>query len=253
MRADLDAAREVEHAGFHYESCAVASNGPSARQERPPGAREPELPANLLAAALATCALVVAPPVGAAQLTHDYSATHGAFMENLAAHCGQAFPGNQAISGGGPRDDDHLLVHFRQCDEDEIWIPFHAEDDEIEGGWDHSRTWFVMQVGEGLELRHDHREKDGSESSRTWYGGFSIGEGTANRMDFHSPERTWNARVPVGWRIEIEPGVVYRYGTTYNDEFSWMVEFDLSRPIPEDEIPEVWGHDQPPTRIPGPP
>ena len=181
------------------------------------------------------------------------SETHAAFLDKLSAQCGQAFPGRLTITSGEVQDRDHMLVHFRRCDEDEVLIPFHAEDEDAEGGWDHSRTWFLTVVEEGLELRHDHREADGSESSRTWYGGYSIGQGTANRQDFHSPERTWNARMPVGWRIEIVPGEVYRYGTIANDEFTWMVEFDLSRPIAEEDIPQVWGHDVPPTRIPGPP
>jgi len=191
--------------------------------------------------------------VSTGTVADEISPNHAAFMEKLSYHCGQAFPGRLRVSSGDLPDSDHILVHFRRCDEDEILIPFHSDDDDAESGWDHSRTWVITVVDEGLELRHDHREEDGTESSRTWYGGFSIGQGTANRQDFHSPERTWAARVPVGWRIEIHPGEVYRYGTIANDEFTWMVEFDLSRPIPEADIPLVWGHDVPPTRIPGPP
>jgi len=184
------------------------------------------------------------------------SPSHAAFLENLSAQCGQAFPGRLRVTDDLPGDlpdTDHLLVHFRSCNADEILIPFHAEDNNADAGWDRSRTWFVTVVDQGLELRHDHREADGSESGRTWYGGYSIGQGSASRQDFHSPERTWAARMPVGWRIEIHPGEVYRYGTIANDEFTWMVEFDLSRPVPVAEIPRVWGHDVPPTRIPGPP
>lgn len=203
----------------------------------------------LVTSALVGLALLVSQTAGAQQAPD----THAAFMKNLSAQCGQAFPGRLTVTSGEPPDHDHLLVHFRRCDEHEILIPFHSDDDDAEDGWDHSRTWVLTVVEQGLELRHDHREEDGSESSRTWYGGFSIGQGSKNRQDFHSPERTWNARMPVGWRIEIIPGEVYRYGTIANDEFTWMVEFDLSRPIPEQDIPRVWGYDIPPTRIPGPP
>jgi len=177
-----------------------------------------------------------------------------AFLANLSAHCGEAFPGRLIFE---PEGDDMLtgtellLVHFRDCEEDEVRIPFHVEV-EADDSWDRSRTWVVTRVPEGLELRHDHREPDGSESTRTWYGGFSVGEGTANRQDFASPERTEAAGVPVGWRIEIEPGVHYRYGTTLDGEFDWMIEFDLSEPL-DGAIPPVWGADTPPSRIPGPP
>jgi len=189
----------------------------------------------------------------AQETAQEASANHAAFLENLSAQCGQAFPGRLRISSNELQDRDHLLVHFRSCEPDEILIPFHSESSNAAGGWDRSRTWFVTVVEQGLELRHDHREADGSESSRTWYGGFSIGQGSVNRQDFHSPERTSAAGVPVGWRIEIYPGEVYRYGTIANDEFTWMVEFDLSRPIAAAEIPRVWGHDSAPARIPGPP
>ncbi|TVR66106.1 MAG: hypothetical protein EA422_02720 [Gemmatimonadales bacterium] len=182
------------------------------------------------------------------------SAVHAAFLENLSVHCGEAFPGRLMLT---PEGDDmltgteELLVHFRDCEEDEVRIPFHVEV-EADDSWDRSRTWVVTRVTQGLELRHDHREPDGSESTRTWYGGFSVGEGTPTRQDFSSPERTEAAGVPVGWRIEIEPGVHYRYGTTFDGEFDWMIEFDLSSPMAE-PIPPVWGADTPPSRIPGPP
>ncbi len=176
------------------------------------------------------------------------------FLENLSVHCGEAFPGRLAVAPVGDEmltGTEELLVHFRDCEADEVRIPFHVEVEETES-WDSSRTWYVMRVADGLELRHDHREDDGSEDDRTWYGGFSMDTGTPNRQDFSSPERTEAAGVPVGWRIQIEPGVVYRYGTIREGEYTWMVEFDLSQAI-EGEIPDAWGHDEPPSRIPGPP
>jgi hypothetical protein len=177
-----------------------------------------------------------------------------AFLQNLAAHCGLAFPGRLALTPEGDSmltGTEELLVHFRDCEPGEVRIPFHVEV-EATGLWNRSRTWYVMMVDEGLELRHDHREPDGSESIRTWYGGFTLSEGTATRQDFSSPERTEAAGVAVGWRIEIEPGAFYRYGTTYAGDYDWMVEFDLSSHV-EGEIPGAWGAQNPPSRIPGPP
>jgi hypothetical protein len=180
--------------------------------------------------------------------------SHAAFLGNLAAHCGNAFEGRLELTPDGDAmltGTETLLVHFRDCVEGEVRLPFHIEVEET-GAWNRSRTWYVMRVAEGLELRHDHREPDGSESRRTWYGGVTLGTGTATRQDFHSPERTAAAGVPVGWRIEIEPGAWYRYGTTFDGEFDWMIAFDLRRPIAGD-IPDAWGHDRAPSRIPGPP
>jgi hypothetical protein len=177
-----------------------------------------------------------------------------AFLENLGAHCGQAFLGRLALTPEGDAmltGTEDLLVHFRDCEPDEVRIPFHVEV-EATGQWNRSRTWYVMAVEQGLELRHDHREPDGAESTRTWYGGFTRTEGTATRQDFRSPERTAAAGVPVGWRIEIDPGAYYRYGTTYDGEYDWMIEFDLSRAV-DGEIPAAWGAQNPPSRVPGPP
>jgi hypothetical protein len=192
-------------------------------------------------------AAAVAPPGAPAPV-------HAAFLANLAAQCGHAFAGRLVLT---PEGDDmltgteQLLVHFRDCRPGELQIPFHVEN-EATGEWNRSRTWYVMAAADGLELRHDHREPDGSESRRTWYGGFSHGAGTANRQDFASPERTAAAGVPVGWRIEIQPGAYYRYGTTYEGQFDWMIEFDLSRPL-AGPAPAAWGWEAPPSRVPGPP
>jgi hypothetical protein len=177
-----------------------------------------------------------------------------AFLDNLAAQCGLAFPGRLERSPEGDgmlTGTEQLLVHFRDCEPGEVRIPFHLEV-AATGEWDRSRTWYVMTVDQGLELRHDHREHDGSESTRTWYGGFTATDGTANRQDFVSPERTAAAGVPVGWRIEIEPGSHYRYGTTRDGEFDWMIAFDLSSPVAGD-TPAAWGAETAPSRIPGPP
>jgi hypothetical protein len=177
-----------------------------------------------------------------------------AFLGNLSAACGHAFEGRLELTPDGDAmltGNETLLVHFRDCLETEVRVPFHVE---VEGAedWNRSRTWYVMQVEDGLELRHDHREPDGSESRRTWYGGYTLESGTPTRQDFRSPERTEAAGVPVGWRIEIEPGVAYRYGTTRDGAYDWMIAFDLSRPI-SGPIPDAWGHTSPPSRIPGPP
>lgn len=143
---------------------------------------------------------------------------------------------------------EDLLVHFRECDAGEVRIPFHVEV-EATGEWNRSRTWYVMTAADGLELRHDHRERDGSESTSTWYGGFTLAEGTATRQDFSSPERTAAAGVPVGWRIEIGPDAFFRYGTTYAGDYDWMIEFDLSSPV-DGVIPEAWGARDAPSRFP---
>ena len=166
-----------------------------------------------------------------------------AFLENLALHCGNAFRGGLTLEP--PGDDmltgtEELIVHFRECGPDTLRIPFHIEMEETQS-WDRSRTWILTLAPEDrLELRHDHREPDGSPSERTMYGGFTETPGTAERQDFVSVERTEESGYARGWRIEIVPGVRYTYGTTRRGEWSWRVDFDLSHPV--EPPPPPWGH-----------
>jgi hypothetical protein len=124
----------------------------------------------------------------------DRAATSRAFLANLASQCGEAFPGGLTLEPPGDdmlRGDELLLVHFRECSAsgDTVRIPFHIESEP--GEWNRSRTWILTLTEDGgLELRHDHREPDGTPSEVTFYGGFSDEPGTANRQDFTSVART---------------------------------------------------------------
>lgn len=172
------------------------------------------------------------------------SAPAQAFLANLALHCGSAYSGGLTLEP--PGDDmltgtEELIVHFRECDGDTLRLPFHIELEET-ASWDRSRTWVLTPAsGDRLELRHDHREPDGTPSERTMYGGFTETPGTPERQDFVSVERTEESGFPRGWRIEVVPGERYTYGTTRRGEWSWRIDFDLSRPVPVPPAP--WGHE----------
>lgn len=166
------------------------------------------------------------------------------FFQALAQHCGNAYPGGLTLE---PEGDDMLtgtellIVHFRECDDQQLKLPFHIEL-EAEQRWDRSRTWVISKHADGLELRHDHRKPDGSDDSNTMYGGFTVGQGSAVLQQFQSIPRTEESGYFRGWRIEIEPGVRYTYGTVRGDGWSWRIDFDLSQPL--DELPPApWGHD----------
>jgi hypothetical protein len=134
---------------------------------------------------------------------------------------------------------EELVVHFRGCGADTLRLPFHIEK-EAEGTWDRSRTWVFMRTAEGLELRHDHRHEDGTPDESTWYGGHTREAGTANRQEFVFAERTAADGSLLGWRVEVVPGERYTYGTIRGGEWTWRVDFDLSRPVPAPPAP--WGH-----------
>jgi hypothetical protein len=164
------------------------------------------------------------------------------FWQNLRAHCGNAYPGGLTLEP--PGDDmltgtEQLIVHFRSCGQDTLLLPFHIEI-EATGEWDRSRTWMFMRTADALELRHDHRHRDGTPDEQTMYGAFTQLPGTATRQEFILTDRTARDGSPLGWRIEIERGRRYTYGTIRGGEWTWRVDFDLSRTVPAPPAP--WGH-----------
>lgn len=185
-----------------------------------------------------------------------------AYWANFQMHCGRAFPGRLGVEPPGDdmlSGDEMLIAHFRDCSDREIKIAFHIERD---GGssWDRSRTWVLRRIGDQIELRHDHRQVDGTADQSTWYGGFTQTPGTPNRHEFEFIDAAPMPGVWRGWRLEIEPNVRYRYGTVRDGEWRWRVDFDLSSGI--SVPPPAWGHSAPgdtarraqaPAATPGPP
>ena len=172
----------------------------------------------------------------------ELTTAHDRFWENLSQYCGRAFRGSLTLEPEGDEmleGDEELVVHFRQCDEEELRLPFHIEEDDDQ--WDRSRTWVFMRHDDALELRHDHRHEDGIEEDNTWYGGSTQDEGTAYRQQFLYEERTAEDGSPLGWRVEIEPGERYTYGTISGEEWTWRVDFDLTDEV--DLPPAPWGHE----------
>ncbi|MCC5942856.1 MAG: hypothetical protein JJU37_15035 [Balneolaceae bacterium] len=166
------------------------------------------------------------------------------FFEALAQQCGNAYPGGLTLEPPGDEmltGNELLIVHFRECDENQLKLPFHIELED-ENDWDRSRTWIYTKHPNNLELRHDHRMRDGSDDDFTMYGGFSYGEGTAVRHEFKSVERTEETGIFRGWRIEIVPGERYTYGTIRDTTWSWRVDFDLTEAL-EELPPAPWGHE----------
>jgi len=165
------------------------------------------------------------------------------FFDSLAVHCGNAYQGG--LTTAPPGDDmitfdDILVVHFRECEENLLKVPFHIQT-VADGNWNRSRTWLFTRHEDGLELRHDHRKPDGSEDEVTMYGGFQYGVNEAGVQIFQSVPRTEESGIFRGWRIEIEPNVRYTYGTVRGDEWSWRIDFDLTTPI--EAPPAPWGHE----------
>jgi hypothetical protein len=167
-----------------------------------------------------------------------------AWWANLSVPCGNAFPGSLGHAPPGDtmlEGEELLVVHFDVCGPDEIRLPFHIEG--LDGAWDRSRTWIFRRTGDGrIELRHDHRRPDGTEDDQTWYGAWTVDPGTPTEQRFIIENRENPDGQLRGWRVIIEPGVRYTYGTIRGDEWSWRVDFDLSTPM-DAPPPTAWGYE----------
>jgi hypothetical protein len=192
----------------------------------------------VLPGALAAGALLLGACAAHAPHAGPAAAPQDAFWSNLQALCERAAEGRLLQAPDAQISPDaRLVVHFRECGDEELRFPLHVDDNR-------SRTWVFIRHADHLELRHDHRQEDGTEEANTWYGATTRDEGTAHRQEFVSDRDG----IPVGWRVEIEPGRRFTYGTIRGGEWRHHLEFDLTRPA---EIPPPpWGHETRPSQRP---
>lgn len=167
--------------------------------------------------------------------------THDAFFSSLASLCGKAFAGTVTIDNQGPSSmsEKPLVMHVRQCSEQQLQIPFHVGDDA-------SRTWIITKTGSGLSLKHDHRHADGSYSESTMYGGHTQDAGWPQVQSFPADQysKALFARrgIPQSssniWQMYIYPDVfTYRL---IREGREFRVDFDLTKEV---EVPEApWGY-----------
>lgn len=164
--------------------------------------------------------------------------TH-AFMTAIDRHCGNAYAGRVLVDTPAAPDSPfagkRLVMHVRDCGDDEVRIPFHV-------GEDHSRTWVFSRVSDGLRLKHDHRHEDGSPDAVTMYGGDSAGGRLTNkgmiRIEFPVDAESiasfkannLAASVVNTWAVELsQDRFVYELSRPNGRLF--RVEFDLTTPI----------------------
>lgn len=176
------------------------------------------------------------------------SAPADQFIAAIARHCGQAFLGRVVVdtpeAADSPFAGKALVMHVRECDPDELRVPFHVGDD-------HSRTWVLTRTTTGVRLKHDHRHEDGSPDAVTMYGGDSKDAGTAIRQAFPVDAESiatferegLKASVTNTWAMEIEPGKRFLYELSRPGGRLFQVEFDLTQPVPAPPAP--WGSEAP--------
>jgi hypothetical protein len=168
------------------------------------------------------------------------------FLSALSQHCGKAYAGRISANEPAAPDDAFagkpLVMHVRECGTGQVKVPFHVGDD-------HSRTWVLTRMPDGLQLKHDHRHPDGSPDALTMYGGTSVKPGTRQRQEFPADQESKDLfvrdQIPVSvdnvWAMEVVPGERFVYELTRPNRV-FRVEFDLSRAI--DLPPHAWGYSE---------
>lgn len=156
----------------------------------------------------------------------------------LGELCGQSFSG--AVVSQDPQDVDWraetLIVGPIKCDlAGQIEMPLAV-------GLDKSRTWFLTETGDRLELRHQHLLEDGSLDPVTYYGGFSkagpILTGQTWRAEFPADDITVKVFMENGldvsvtniWALEITPNQTLKYELKRENR-DFRAVFDLSNPL----------------------
>lgn len=190
-----------------------------------------------LSLAAASAGAVAADPAGpdrTAQGPQDQ------WWERLQALCGKAYAGQliRAPEGDDTFRDRNVVIHVRDCSDDRVRIPLVIDDDR-------SRTWILSRGAGGIELRHDHRQADGSPDAVTLYGGSTPNAGSADTQMFAADDQTREAIAGSGqrsvWLMEIHPDGRFVYaGNRVGTERGFQVDFDLSTVVPAPEAPWGW-------------
>lgn len=157
-----------------------------------------------------------------------------AFFETMRTFCGEEFYGETTYIDD-PDDemaDAELRIHLAECDENEIRIPFHVDDDA-------SRTWILTMDDEGLLFKHDHRHEDGTPEDITNYGGYADHRGDAYHQYFPADEETAEmlpeAETNV-WMIEVDlEEMKLIYDLQRHNEPRYRAEFVLQEEAPGQE------------------
>jgi hypothetical protein len=189
-----------------------------------------------------TIALVVA-LAGLQPLTlvaHPTGDTVDAWWERVQSLCGQAFEGHlvRAPEGDETFRDKRVVMHVRDCSAERIRIPLVIDEDR-------SRTWVLTRRDGRIELKHDHRHRDGSSEAMTMYGGTSSNAGSADTQMFPAGDLTRDAIPGSGlrsvWLIEVHPGERFVYAANrVGTERGFQVDFDLTRPVQAPPAPWGW-------------
>ena len=161
------------------------------------------------------------------------------FWDTLSSHCGKSFEGKIPSEGKNDGfDGKRLIMHVKTCSENELKIPFFVGDDK-------SRTWVLTKQKDGIILKHDHRNEDGTPEDLTMYGGKATNLGNRNMQFFPADQETSDmlprATFNVWWMTVNETSFSYNLRVINSDRI-FTVVFDLTKEVESPGDPWGWSN-----------
>ena len=158
------------------------------------------------------------------------------FWETLNTHCGKSFEGKITSEGKNEGfDGERLVIHVKECLENEMKIPFFV-------GNNKSRTWVLRKQKDGIILKHDHRNENGSPEKLTMYGGKATNLGNSNMQFFPADQETSDliprATFNIWWMTIDESTFSYNLRVTNSDRI-FTVVFNLTKEV--ENLGDPWG------------
>ena len=159
------------------------------------------------------------------------------FWKNLSQYCGKSFEGKITSEGKNEGfDGERLVMHVKTCSDGQLKIPFFVGDDK-------SRTWVLTKENDGILLKHDHRDKNGTPEEITMYGGKASNFGTENMQAFPADQETCDligrACFNVWWITVDDKAFTYNLRVVNSDRL-FTVSFDLTKEVQTPEDPWGW-------------
>jgi hypothetical protein len=153
------------------------------------------------------------------------------FFNHFKNFEGKKFVGKEVFVAEGVSSwaNLELVMDVRECLDTIVYVPFRVGDNT-------SRTWMViMEGGERLRFRHDHRHEDGSPEDLTMYGGYGTDMGTGFKQIFPADEFTCNMLDRIcdnEWMVEFSEDLsTYSYSLRKAGRLIIQVDFDLTNPL----------------------
>jgi hypothetical protein len=158
------------------------------------------------------------------------------FWNRVASLKGKTFEGEVLEApDGNDFKDKKLIMHVLDVKKDTIYIPFNVGDNR-------SRTWVLTKSENGIQLKHDHRKKDGTEDEVTMYGGVTPNTGFDGLAMFPADQETVDLLPGTAtnlWWITIDESRFSYNLIRIGSEVKYSIEFDLKSPT---EAPQrSWG------------